>query len=299
MDDYAFDAVTTCVSYIYRLLKAISSVSPRATVTISSRGLMISVDSARACNAHTFLARSLFSSYEFRGEPGAEDGGSGDEDADTVFMISLSSLVECVQIFGTVADLPSGRGGDDEYSARSFISGSSVCKMRYDPREALFVLMIDEGAMTTTCELLTFEPEGAMSDITLSHSSNVRKVIMKAEYVDGAFRELESPASETMVVRFAPTEPHLVFECRGDIGSVEYTFPKDWNVLETFAVTEACEFSYPFSIVNKTRDAVRMASKVCLRTDSNGVMSIQSMCEVGDGRQTFIDYRFLPIRRLV
>jgi hypothetical protein len=89
-------------------------------------------------------------------------------------------------------------------------------------------------------------------------------------------------------------------------------FPNEKRVLETFLVVPplAGDYSrrptpheepnfvvtndYAFDLVKCAKEAVGLASKVSIRCDSKGVMSLQSMCEVGDGRQSFVDFRFLP-----
>lgn len=58
-EEYIFDAVTTCITYIFRLLRAVSSVSARASVHISSDGLKISVDNAHSCNGMLHIVNAI------------------------------------------------------------------------------------------------------------------------------------------------------------------------------------------------------------------------------------------------
>ncbi|KAK9456195.1 Rad1/Rec1/Rad17 [Dipodascopsis uninucleata] len=334
------DAVSTCVSYIYRLLKAVSTVSSRAQIQISSDGLRVSAENSRSCEAHVFLNKSLFSSFTFRPDNKirsstqqqlsqfsrtSEDGrlvnSSASDDAQDdgicTLYLSLSSLVDCFQIFGSDGTVEAQQRGksrkpgsstmlhadvtsiatDDANPMRSYVGGSSVCKLQYRGSGCPFVLMFDEGTLTTTCEFITYDEENEedMSSINLATDALLQKVIMKAEYLDDAFRELYSSGSEFITIESTPNPAGLTFKTRGELGSVEYAFPKDRNVLETFLCPIDCSNVYAFGMLLRMRDAIKLASKISLRSDEYGIMSIQCMCDVGDGRQSFIDFKFVPI----
>ncbi|KAK9326260.1 Rad1/Rec1/Rad17 [Lipomyces orientalis] len=305
------DAVSTSVSYIFRVLKAVSSVSQSAIIQISADGLKVSVENSRTVQAHAFLNKTLFTSYAFtppsrnrgttiRSESHVSTPGPEEDYDDTfTFSVPMKSLVSCFQIFGSEPDSAGQKSvtqgnSEDGGTMRTFLGGNTVCKMRYDGTGSQFIVMFDESGVTTTCALQTSEYD-EISDILLEADAISSKIIMKANYLNDAFRELESTDSETVTVKSTQTPPNFVLISRGELGSVEYKYTRDRNVIETFVSEESVQNVYNFKLMMTAIDAIKLATKISWRTDEDGVTSIQCMCDVGDGRQTFIDFRFLPI----
>ncbi len=52
--------------------------------------------------------------------------------------------------------------------------------------------------------------------------------------------------------------------------------------------------SYKFSLIKAASRAMTAASKVSIRTDEQGVLSLQFMIEVEGGGVSFIEMRFVP-----
>ncbi|KAK9448399.1 repair protein Rad1/Rec1/Rad17-domain-containing protein [Limtongia smithiae] len=322
----ALDAISTCVAFIYRVLRSLVAVSKRAAVDVAPAGITFSVEDSKACQAHAFLDKSFFSSYVCaagaRGEHEGEEENSG-----VKLSIQLNALVECFQIFGN--DLPdtqaqqnrpmkqsgynesfatTAAASSEDNHPRSFIGGSSVCKLRYNGPGAPFILMLDEGAVTTTCEFLTADvddngTDGGEETIVLAADALQLTAIMKPQYLADVLRELDAPGIEpALTVRAAratsTASAALVFASRGDLGSVEWSATKDRNVIESFVMPEhvlLLEYTYNYKMIQHVREALKLATKISLRIDVDGVMSIQSMCDVGDGRKAYIDFRFLPM----
>lgn len=55
--------------------------------------------------------------------------------------------------------------------------------------------------------------------------------------------------------------------------------------------------SYKFEMVKAASEAMRLASKVSVRGDDQGVLSLQFMVEVEGGGISFVDFRFVPFLR--
>lgn len=78
------------------------------------------------------------------------------------------------------------------------------------------------------------------------------------------------------------------------------------NLLETFQLSDpslVLKTSYKFSLIQKAARAMSVASKVSLRVDTQGVLSLQLMIEVdgadgggaGGGNKCFVDFRIVPL----
>jgi len=62
-------------------------------------------------------------------------------------------------------------------------------------------------------------------------------------------------------------------------------------------VAEKWTQSYKFEMVRAAGEAMRLASKVSVRGDEQGVLSLQFMVEVEGGGVSFVDFRFVPFLR--
>ena len=68
-------------------------------------------------------------------------------------------------------------------------------------------------------------------------------------------------------------------------------YPNDRSVLETFVCPEPVEYTYKYNLVKLGLRAMSLASKVSLRLDQQGVMSLQFMIAVSEGKNSFVDFR--------
>jgi len=69
-------------------------------------------------------------------------------------------------------------------------------------------------------------------------------------------------------------------------------------VLETFHLSDPddpLKASYKFSLFLRAQRAMSVASKVSVRVDEQGVLSLQFMIEVESGKVSFVDFRFVPL----
>ncbi|KAK9478946.1 Rad1/Rec1/Rad17 [Lipomyces japonicus] len=374
------DAVSTSIGFIFRLLKSIALVSTRTRATVTSTGITFTVSHAQVVQATVFLSKSLFTSYQFNSPYGSkesqnetlssrlqqrarkrkrdsndhDDDGDGDDDglnAAVPISLSLGSLVECLQIFGStdLTRTSSSKGPEDEPGVKQFLTSSSTCKIRYEGPGSPFILMLKDGSLTTTCEFVTFDDlDGLDDDDDTDYGANMYDdnktgnaggrvirfnsdtvsvlYIMKSQFLEDAVRELDMPGADSVLITVAPasppqsSHPTLKLIAQGEIGSVEYCFPRNHAIGERFVYRRNDKYNddnhddnhdnnnsddddddeivsnrYPLSSVQKIREAVKLAQKLNLRMDDNGVLDIQFMCDIGDGRQSFIDFRFLPL----
>lgn len=289
------------------MIRALGLVNGTSTMTISDQGIKISVDTlSHACQGHVFLTTALFSSYKF-----AEPEGYA------AFGVNLPALTQCLQMFAK-DDAASTGAGDEP----GILSSTSVCTLTYAGPGSPLVMSFREGRnMTTTCEFTTYETDDGEDDdyaendgIRLAVDDIVQKIIIRGDIMHDAFSELDGIGTSVLTVRASSKiEPHFQLVSHGALGSTDLVFPNEKRVLESFVVvppsSEAhhrprssayhdepnivISNNYSFDLIKMAKEAVALASKVSLRCDSKGVMSLQSLCE-NDGRRSFIDFRFLP-----
>lgn len=175
---------------------------------------------------------------------------------------------------------------------------SGICRLSYACQGAPFSVVLEEAGVITTCNLNTYESEGT-EEIPFNRGEVEVKIIMQPRFLYDAIQELSSmttttASSDRLFVSALPTAPFLSFSASGPLGSASVEFTKSRELLETFNVARRWNQSYKFEMVKAAAEAMRLASKVSFRGDSQGVLSMQFMVELEGGVISFVDFRFVP-----
>ncbi|KAI9868102.1 MAG: ssDNA endodeoxyribonuclease [Trichoglossum hirsutum] len=317
-----FSAVSSSARQLFLLLRCVGFAA-KAQVQITKEGLRFTVEESRVMQGLAFLDKALFTTYNYLPPPSFpnlrtstetsdgtdEDDNGDDDDSNPSFQISLYALLECLQIFGVDSKERSwgnnGRDGVSNFSrAGSMARGGSVfdnrvlgmagvCRLSYAGTGAPFCLILEEAGVTTTCELVTYEPE-IHYDIPLRRDSLAQKIIMKASWLHDAITELSSTSPTRLTIVASPQAPYFALSATGPLGSATVQFSRDPQLLETFSVTRRCVNTYKYSLIKAASRAMAIASKVSIRGDDVGVLSLQFMIEVEGGGVSFVDFRFVP-----
>ena len=225
------------------------------------------------------------------------------------FQISLSSLLETLQIFGA-ADANNSRfsrADNDGYGSNirphrpdafsnQALGMAGVCRLSYAGIGSPFTIILEEAGVTTTCNLNTYEPESP-EEIPFQREAMQVKIIMQARWLFDAVTELSSTSPSKLVVIAIPNAPYISLSAVGHLGSASVDFAKGRELFETFTVAERWNQSYKFEMIKAASEAMRLASKVSVRGDEQGVLSLQFMIEVEGGGISFVDFRFVPFLR--
>lgn len=173
---------------------------------------------------------------------------------------------------------------------------TGVCRLSYAGIGSPFSIILEESGVTTTCNLNTYEPESP-EDIPFQRDAMQVKIIMQARWLFDAVTELSSTTPSRLEINAYPEAPYLSLSASGPLGSAAVDFSKGRELLETFTVAEKWIQSYKFEMIKAAAEAMRLASKVSVRGDEQGVLSLQFMVEVEGGGVSFIDFRFVPFLR--
>lgn len=251
-----------------------------------------------------FLEKSLFTSYTYA-RPTSENDEDDDENTYPVFQISLSSLLETLQIFGindikdrwANRDPPYGgngnfaRGGSASAFENRVLGMTGMCRLSYAAEGDPLCIILEETGVTTNCELTTFEPE-YQEDIPLQRDNLAQKIIMRASWLHDAVNELSSTSPSRLTIAASPNAPYFTISSHGPLGSAIVEFSKDPQLLETFQVPSRTVNTYKYSLIKNASKAMAIARKVSIRGDEQGVLSLQFMIEVEGGGVSFVDFRF-------
>lgn len=338
----AFTAISTSARQLHSLLRCIAF-SQRAEVQITHSGIRFSVEEARVVQGLTFLDKALFSTYTLK----LDD----DHHSLPTFSISIVALLETLQIFG-VAETNSSRnpyGGFSSSYGGAFTAPAlalgGTCQISYERPGAPLTITIQEGSVRTTCEMNTYEAHDDYDDddggIPLDRNALCLKAIMRSTWLHDAITEL-SGTNPTVLVLNASSRSAPYFSLEGEGGpfgdsTVEFK-PDAKNdptpsgtrgktqplVTETFSVAAPTgthgrtRQRYKFDMVKRAGRAMALASKVSVRQDQQGVLSLQFMIDLGDGANNgvrrddaataaaapappspgsvaFVDFRFVPL----
>jgi cell cycle checkpoint protein len=225
------------------------------------------------------------------------------------FQISLSALLQTLQIFGA-ADATTSRFSkldNDGYNSNirpgrpnafsnQALGMAGVCRLSYTGIGSPFSIILEESGVTTTCNLNTYEPESP-EEIPFQRDSMQVKIIMQARWLFDAVSELSLTSPSRLDITASPNAPYLSLSAVGPLGSASVEFAKGRELLETFTVAEKWTQSYKFEMIKAAAEAMRLASKVSVRGDEQGVLSLQFMVEVEGGGVSFVDFRFVPYLR--
>ena len=220
----------------------------------------------------------------------------------------MESLLETLQIFGVNENKDRwssqdpnfggvtgslSRGGPGAAFDNRVLGTTGICKLVYEQSGSPLCVILEESGIITTCELTVYEPE-PLADIPFDKQALVQKIIMRSSLLHDAVTELSatSPTRVTMVASQAGR--HFSLSSSGPYGSATVEFSTDPQLLETFDVAERVTNTYKYSLLNATSRAMAMASKVSIRVDSQGVLSLQFLVELDSGVKSFVDFRFVP-----
>ncbi|APA09941.1 hypothetical protein sscle_05g047110 [Sclerotinia sclerotiorum 1980 UF-70] len=304
-----FKAVSSSARQLFQLLNTIRF-APKVHVQISTQGIRFAVEESRVVQGIVFLDKALFTTFnctlpEAELEEDQEDASLKDLPA---FQISLSALLETLQIFGA-ADAtsrffkPENEGYNSNIRpnrpnafSNQALGMAGVCRFSYAGTGSPFSIILEEAGVTTTCNLNTYEPED-IEEIPFQRNSMQVKIIMQARWLFDAIQELSSTTPNRLDILALPSKPFISLSATGHLGSASVDFSKGRELLETFAVKERWSQSYRFDMIKAAGEAMRLASKVSVRGDEQGVLSLQFMVEVEGGGVSFVDFRFVPFIR--
>ncbi|KAH9216281.1 DNA repair exonuclease rad1 [Leptodontidium sp. 2 PMI_412] len=305
-----FKSVSSSARQLFQLLNCIRF-APKAQVQISPEGIRFAVEESRVMQGIVFLDKALFTTFNCTLPEPDPAGDDTDPEAPDFpnFQVSLAALLETLQIFGA-ADPTNARflkSDNDGYSSNirpgrpnafsnQALGMAGVCRLSYAGIGSQFSIILEESGVTTTCNLNTYEPENP-EEIPFQRDAMQVKIIMQARWLFDAVSELSATSPTRLDITAYPAAPYLSLSAVGPLGSASVEFAKGRELLETFTVAEKWTQSYKFEMIKSAAEAMRLASKVSVRGDEQGVLSLQFMVEVEGGGISFVDFRFVPFIR--
>ncbi|RDD42886.1 Cell cycle checkpoint protein RAD1 [Trichoplax sp. H2] len=249
------------VKNITSLLKAIHF-NELATCFLSSNGIKVTVEEAHCVQANAFIQAAIFQEYSCK-----EDG--------EIFTINLTVLLECLSIFGN-----------------SSPNTTAAMKMCYNGYGNPLILMLEENEVLTDCNIQTQESSEIL-DFNFLSTNVINKIIMKSECLKEAFSELDM-TSEVIEILMSPTTPYFRLSTFGDYGDIHFDYPKDSEMVESFECRQLQINKYKITLIKPSVKALTLSSKISIRMDNRGFLSLQFMIQNDDNQISFVEYLCAP-----
>lgn len=168
-----------------------------------------------------------------------------------------------------------------------------TCIITYAEDGAPFGVIMDEAGVKTTCNLVTYLPDSP-DDIPFDRENLAFKIITQARWLHEALSELAPTGPERLKIVATKQAPYLVLSGIGHLGSTAVDFARARNLFETFSIEDGWVQSFKFDMVKATTDAMKIASKVSIRGDIQGVLSLQFMVPAEGGNVSYLTFLFVP-----
>ncbi|XP_051907263.1 cell cycle checkpoint protein RAD1 [Hippocampus zosterae] len=261
-DQYVLVATLDNARNLSNILKAIAF-KDHALFTATPNGLKVTVEDSKCLQANAFIQAAIFQEFTIK------------EDL-VGLQINLTVLLDCLSIFGG-----------------STVPGmSTALRLCYRGYGHPLTLFLEEGGVVTVCKINTQEPEEPI-DFEFCSSNVTNKVILLSESLKEAFSELDM-TSEVLQITMSLSQPYFRLSTFGNAGSAHYDYPKDSDMMELFHCTTTQTNKYKMSLLKPSTKALALSSKVSVRTDSRGVLSLQYLVRNDDGQICFVDYYCCP-----
>lgn len=320
-------AVTSSSRNLLLLLRCISF-AKKAQVRISAEGIRISSDQGSAMEAFVFLEKALFTTYKY--SPSAPASSQDSLPDPPIFEVSMPALLESLNIFSLSDPATTKRpAGADSYSAfaahrlsrhaginvfsNATLGLTGICTLTYAGEGSPLRIHMNESNITTTCDLTTYGLDSSNGEeIPFARDDLTLKTILRSPTLLDSINELSTLGPTNITIRAAPPSTrntsttgasNLTFTASGALGSATVSFTtqttSETPILETFHCPQRTEASFLFSHVKAASRAMAAATKVSLRLDAEGVLSLQFLVEMeglGEGEGVaFVDFRMVPL----
>jgi len=223
--------------------------SARAIIQISHSSIHVEVEVGKILQAHAYLEKSAFTAWHFNPPAVAnsqrkrardsdeEDGHSKHSEeeeegsmAEVRFEVSMSSLIECLNVFGTASSQktytkhfvdheftadhspghpPKRKYGDESNKSKGWPSKArklptSAVRISYDGEGHPLVLLIEDSGVVTRCSLMTYEAD-ELAQMDFPVERQLVHLIMKSDWLKSAFSQFDEKSGSEISFMFTPS----------------------------------------------------------------------------------------------
>jgi cell cycle checkpoint protein len=151
---------------------------------------------------------------------------------------------------------------------------------------------LEDNGIVTECSIVTQEADEVLDfDFT---SSNVHsRLIIKSECLKEAFAEIDF-TNNVLEMIMSPNEPNFKLITNGYIGTTQFDFSSSSEMIEVFECKKTQRNKYKLALLKPSIKGLHQSSKVSVRMDTRGFLSLQCMVITDDQQICFIEYLCVP-----
>ncbi|KXS12669.1 Rad1-domain-containing protein [Gonapodya prolifera JEL478] len=218
------------------------------------------------------------------------------------FVVSLAVFLDCLNMFGDITPTQSEKPSwSSNAPTTPSISKSaqthSKLLLSYDEAASEVVVELSSSDCTIRAVLSTYDADDADDDEleeTFREDPEISRFVIKSEWLKEAFQELDA-SSDRVTVLVSPEQPYFQISSSGMSGSAEIEYPKNTDIMESFSCQERSLFSYKLSLLQPSLKALAMSSRIQIKTNSRGFVSMQHLVQVSETKQSFVSFTVAPL----
>lgn len=264
--EFRFEAEINDPKKLIPMLKAIQ-IKKTTVMAITCRGLKLTCEDPSKClQATSFIDRSLFTRYYM-----------SSEETPATACFRLLDLLNVLSIFG------SSQASHRFFENSLHISFSSL-------RDDL-VLRLKNNSSETKAKIKTYSSE----ELMLIQTNFCNKIIINSEPIVDFWRGADL-TSDYIKISIYGQSPYLQWTTESPRAKVNHNIHRDSTEVEQYVHTTDVSNRYKMSLMKCSLKALSHTSKLSIRTDEDGLLSLQFMIDLdqADIEHCFVEYFIVP-----
>eukprot|EP01135_Chromosphaera_perkinsii_P011036 Nk52_evm1s2319 gene=Nk52_evmTU1s2319 len=173
------------------------------------------------------------------------------------------------------------------------------------------VVTLDDNGVITECTLRTLDLDPQLSVVfNQEPRSRVSKIIMSADHLYKGIQELDIANCMFLEILISPDSPFFRLSTFSGLdssgASVHVDYPRHSDVVEQFVCEQTCVHRYKTHLILPSLRALQVSSKVNIRVNGEGVLSLQYMIDMSqssssrgrvpaaESQVSFVEFNIVP-----
>lgn len=248
----------------YNALNAVNF-NEDVTIILSDNGLKAVVEDAKYVQASVYVTKGCFTDYQLQSTE------------EVSIRVHLGVICECLSIFAGV---------------------DCSMKIIYKGEGAPLVFVLEqhgEDDLVTECSIKTKNAQPTLDFALDDECASFNSIILRGPDFAQLLSEINRSADE-LELYMSPTVPYFKISTLGVVQSDStLQVAKSSDMMLMFACKQMCSVRYKMSHIRIPMKAIGLATKVAVRTDGSGLLSMQMMVLSEENAQIYVEYFVTPL----
>ncbi|AET39813.1 Rad17p Ecym_5010 [Eremothecium cymbalariae DBVPG len=275
LDSVLFSATTIHLDHMMTALNCLTPFGQRddVIITIDRDGLSFACENNHSIKIQLFLSKELFQYYNYRGDADGED-----EDSHVKLSMKVNHILDTVSV--------ANRDKDDVME----------CTLSYNGDGYPFVIILEDSMITEKVEYSTYLLNDIDSTgLELDRTRLDFECIIKGDILHSALKDLKEIGCKDCyiyTVTNTHTRPIFALISKSQLGFSKIILPSERSILEKLEIYDSDSTTivhdspvigmFDFSSLDKLRLSTKIASKVLIRRDVHGLLTINILSQTND-----------------